>query len=438
MTSKNPYYDNLAMLKTSNMQSAMISNRFMIGIVAFGVSFGLSLVLSWNFNQAFLTGVITVPATYLAALFVDKRRRDHEMLVLDSLQRRIKELEGMKFRIISEINQVETHSALLYAESSKLQNQVAERRNQRESLNRDLSTFLGEKKQLEAEISYRKIEIRNLERNQVELNNSCSVLTAEKRRLELNCNISRVEITQLQTRINELLEQKQELESKLTLLNRLKPQLEEKLYELRGEIQELENQENKQNKLLLDKISERKNIESSLNYLHNSLTEQQTELKDLQEQVVLLQQERDQLQSQILELLQQMETLNLELIPAFTQEVDLLPFSDLIDSLIEQPKNIPEEWTKLLEQLPGYEFQVLKAMIEQENPNFALKKIAEENITMPHLLVDSINERANDTIGELIIDPCSQPLKIYQEHMMNIKKMIAIYEDIMARQTSSK
>ncbi len=438
MTSKNPYYDNLAMLKTSNMQSAMISNRFMIGIVAFGVSFGLSLVLSWNFNQAFLTGVITVPATYLAALFVDKRRRDHEMLVLDSLQRRIKELEGMKFRIISEINQVETHSALLYAESSKLQNQVAERRNQRESLNRELSTFVGEKKQLEAEISYRKIEIRNLERNQVELNNSCSVLTAEKRRLELNCNISRVEITQLQTRISELLEQKQELESKLTLLNRLKPQLEEKLYELRGEIQELENQENKQNKLLLDKISERKNIESSLNYLHNSLTEQQTELKQLQEQVVLLQEERDQLQSQILELLQQMETLNLELIPAFTQEVDLLPFSDLIDSLIEQPKNIPEEWTKLLEQLPGYEFQVLKAMIEQENPNFALKKIAEENITMPHLLVDSINERANDTIGELIIDPCSQPLKIYQEHMMNIKKMIAIYEDIMARQTSSK
>lgn len=438
MTSKNPYYDNLAMLKTSNMQSAMISNRFMIGIVAFGVSFGLSLVLSWNFNQAFLTGVITVPATYLAALFVDKRRRDHEMLVLDSLQRRIKELEGMKFRIISEINQVETHSALLYAESSKLQNQVAERRNQRESLNRELSTFVGEKKQLEAEISYRKIEIRNLEKNQVELNNSCSVLTAEKRRLELNCNISRVEITQLQTRISELLEQKQELESKLTLLNRLKPQLEEKLYELRGEIQELENQENKQNKLLLDKISERKNIESSLNYLHNSLTEQQTELKQLQEQVVLLQEERDQLQSQILELLQQMETLNLELIPAFTQEVDLLPFSDLIDSLIEQPKNIPEEWTKLLEQLPGYEFQVLKAMIEQENPNFALKKIAEENITMPHLLVDSINERANDTIGELIIDPCSQPLKIYQEHMMNIKKMIAIYEDIMARQTSSK
>ncbi len=438
MTSKNPYSDNLAMLKTSNMQSGTIGNRFMIGIVAFGVSFGLSLVLSWDFNKAFLTGFITVPATYLAALFVDKRRKYHEMLVLDSLQRRIKELEGMEFHIVSEINQLEDHRAGLYAESSQLQNQVAERRNQRESLNRELSAFVGEKKQLEAEISYRQTEIHNLQKNQVELNNSFSSLVAEKRRLELNCNISRAEIIQLQTRISELLKQRQELESNFTLLNRLKPQLEEKLYELRGEIQELEIQENKQNKLILDKTSERKNIEASLNSLQTKLTEQQTELKQLQEQVVLLQEERDELQSQIWELFQQVETINLSQIPDNTQENDnLLPFSDLIDSLIEETKNLPEEWTKLLGQLLGYEIQVLKAVLEQENPSSALKKIAEENITMPNLLIDSINERANNTIGELIIDPCSEPLKIYQEHLINIKKIIAISEDLMARQTSS-
>lgn len=444
MTSKNPYSDNLAMLKTSNMQSGTIGNRFIIGIVAFGVSFGLSLVLSWDFNKAFLTAFITVPATYLAALFVDKRRKDYQMLVLDSLQRRIKELEGMKFHIVSEINQLEDHRAGLYAESSQLQNQVAERRNQRESLNRELSAFVGEKKQLEAEISYRQAEIHKLQKNQVELNNSFSALAAEKRRLELNCNISRAEITQLQTRISELLTQRQELESNLTLLNRLKPQLEEKLYELRGEIQDLEIQENKQNKLILDKTSERKNIEASLNSLQTTLTEQQTELKQLQEQVVLLQEERDELQSKIWELFQQVETLNLETIPDKIQENNnLLPFSDLIDSkesidtLIEETKNLPEEWTKLLEQLLGYEIQVLKAVLEQENPSSALKKIAEENITMPNLLIDSINERANDTIGELIIDPCSQPITFYQEHTINIKKMIAVYEDLMARQTSS-
>jgi hypothetical protein len=77
-------------------------------------------------------------------------------------------------------------------------------------------------------------------------------------------------------------------------------------------------------------------------------------------------------------------------------------------------------------------------MLTQENPNQALRKIAEQNITMPHLLIDAINERANNTIGELIINPYSEPVEIYQEHIMNVKKMILIYEDIMTNKTSVK
>jgi hypothetical protein len=55
---------------------------------------------------------------------------------------------------------------------------------------------------------------------------------------------------------------------------------------------------------------------------------------------------------------------------------------------------------------------------------------------MPNLLIDSINERANDTIGELIINPSSERPEIYQEHMTNVKKIIAMYEGKMAGQTS--
>jgi DNA repair exonuclease SbcCD ATPase subunit len=435
------------MLKTSNMQSAVISNRFIIGIVAFGVSFGLSLVLKWDFNQAFLTGIITIPATYFAAFFVDKRRRYHEMLVLDSLGRRIKDLEGMKFRLVTEIKQLEAHSSALYTESTKLQTQVTERRSQRDSLNRELSTFVGEKQQLEVEINYLETEIQTLEKTKADLNQSFSNLAAEKRRLELTCNISRAEITQLQTHNSELLEQKRELESNLTLLNRLKPQLEEKLYELRVEIQELEDRQSKQSKLLLDATSERESIEASLNSLKTQLTEQQTELSQLKEQIVLLQEERDQLQNQVWELLQQMETLSLEQIPDNSlkdSNDEVLSFSDLNNSqdsrnfINTQISTLPEEWNIFLAQLPKHEVQILKALIGQENPNIILKKIAEENITMPHLLIDSINERANDILGELIINPYSEPLGIYQEHLLNLKKMIFIYDDRMTKQTSSK
>jgi predicted nucleic acid-binding Zn-ribbon protein len=434
------------MLKTSNMQpTTAISNRFLIGIVAFGVSFGLSFFLSWNFNQALITGITTVPATYLAALFVDKRRKNYEMLILDSLRHRIKEIEVFKSRILIDINKLEGQRYLLYKESNNLQNQLIERRNQRDNLNRELSCCVVDKKQLRTEITNLQIELIELEKRKLEINKSFSNLTSEKRRLDLNCNVSRSEISKLQTQISELQQQKQELESNLTLLNRLKPQLEEKLHQMRVDVQKIETREEEQNQLLLDKLAEKENIETYLNYLKTQIVDKETEFGQLEEQVALLQNERDQLQSQVWELLHQIEPLTQEnLHENFLEDnVEAFPFLDLIESLelntsTVKPETIPEEWHKFFDNLPNYEIQVLKAILEQERPNPTIKKIAEEHITMPNLLIDSINERANDTIGELIVDPSSDSPTIYQEHVIVLKKLIAKSENIMAKQVSAK
>ncbi|MEH1872020.1 tellurite resistance TerB C-terminal domain-containing protein [Nostoc sp.] len=440
------YSDNLTTLKTSNMQSVMISNRFILGIIAFSVSFGLSLVPNWDFNKAFLTGLITAVTIYTAALFVDKRRRNYEMFILGSIHKRIKEMEGLKARVVREINQIEEHHNLLYAESQQLQNQVTESRNQRDSLHRELRTFAGQKKQLETEISSLKTEINNLQKNLTELNNAFSVLTAEKRRLESNCNVSRSEITHLQSQISELQQEKQEIESNLTLLGRLKPQLEEKLYELRIAIQELEVETTQKNQFLVATKAERENIQAIVNSSQTQLAEHKAELQQLQEQVSLLQEERDSLQNQVWELLQQVETFNPEHLSDNSNEEDneLFPFSEIMEttaiidtSEADTSENLPEEWTNFLENLPIYELQVLKAIVEQDNPNAAIKKIAEANITMPNLLIDSINQRANDIIGELIIDSSSEIPKVHQEYINDVKKMIAIYEARMARHASS-
>ncbi len=440
------YSNNFTTLKTSNMQSVTISNRFILVIVAFSVSFGLSLVPSWDFNKAFLTGVITAVTIHTTALFIDKRRRNYEIYVLGSLRKRIKDMEELKARVVREINQIEEHHNLLYAESQQLQNQVIESRSQRDSLHRELRTFAGQKKQLETEVSSLQTEIHNLQNNQNELNNAFSILTAEKRRLESNCNVSRAEITQLQSQISELQHEKQEVENNLTLLGRLKPQLEEKLYELRIAIQELEVETTQNNQLLVATKTERENIQAILDSSQTQLAEQKAELQQLQGQVSLLQEERDSLQNQVWELLQQVETLNPEPFSDNSQEddIELFPFSEIIESSgiidnseVETSENISEEWTNFLENIPGYELQVLKAIVEQDNPNSAIKKIAEANITMPNLLIDSINERANDTIGELIINSDSESPKVYQEHITDVKKMIAMYEGLMARHTSS-
>jgi chromosome segregation ATPase len=445
MTLKTAYSENLTRLKTSNMQSAIVSNRIFLGIVAFSVSFGLSLVPSWDFAKAFFTGLITVIATYVAAFCVDIRRKNHDLLILASLRKRVKELEGLKSRIVREINQIEEHRNLLYTESQHLQNQIAESRNQRDSIHRELSNFSGQKKQLEGEISNLEAAIHKLQISHTEINNSCSSLTAEKRRLELNCNVSRAELAQLQTQIAEFQQEKQEVESNLTLLGRLKPQLEEKLYELRIEIQDLETETIKQNQLLFAIKSERDNTENVFNSFQTQITAQQAELNQLQEQISLLQEERDLLQNQVWELLQQMETFNQEQIsePSQENEMDLFPFDELLEPVKTRgsksniSENLPAEWTSFLEHLPAYEIQVLKAIVEQDNPHATIKQIAEANITMPNLLIDSINELANDTIGELIIETAAENPEVYQEHMTNVKKILAMYEELTARYASS-
>jgi hypothetical protein len=76
------------------------------------------------------------------------------------------------------------------------------------------------------------------------------------------------------------------------------------------------------------------------------------------------------------------------------------------------------------------EIQALKAIIEDENPHSVIKKIAEANITMPNLLIDSINEKANNTIGELIIAPNATIPEIYPEYQSDVKRVIATYKTI--------
>ncbi|MBD2436079.1 tellurite resistance TerB C-terminal domain-containing protein [Nostoc sp. FACHB-110] len=422
------------------MQAVILSNRFLLGIVAFSVSFGLSLVPNWDFGRAFLTAIISVLATYAAALFVDKRRRNHEMLVLLTLRKRIKEQEALKNRIYREIKQIEEHRSLIYAESQQLQNQINESRNQRDSLHRELGNCASQKKQLETEANNLKNTIQTLEKTHTDLSNSCANLTAEKRRLELNSNVLRAEMAQLQTQIETLRQDKAEIDNSLTLLGRLKPQLEEKMYELRIEIQELEILISQQNQILTNTNTEKNIIVNNITELNHQIAAKQSELQQLTGQISVLHSERDLLQNQVWELLQQTETFNLENIAdniATEDEIELFPFADLIAPSEEINENLPEEWTNLLEKLPGHEIEVLRAIIQEDNPKAIIKQIAEANITMPNLLIDSINERANDALGELIIEPGEDTPEIYQEHQANVRKMLAMYQDLMGRPASS-
>jgi uncharacterized coiled-coil DUF342 family protein len=415
------------------MQPTIVSHRVVLGITAFSISFGLSLVPNWDISKAFFTGIITVLATYAAAFLVDKRRRSDELRMIGSLQRRIRDIEGLKSRILKEIHQLEEYRNLLYTETQQLENQIGDCRSQRDGLHRDIGTLAAQKKQIEAELNNLQDEFKNLDNSNIELNNICNNLI-EKRRLELNCNASRAELNQIQPQLETTKQQKKSLENDVILLERLKPQLEEKLYELRIEVQNQELEIARQNDLLLQTNTAINSLENTVNALRNRTIEQKSEANELQNQIAFLQNERDLLQNQVWELLQQIETINPQILPDNEEnDLELFPFDELLEPLDNQDydtDNLPKEWDDFLKHLPIDKIQVLQAILEGDNPKATIKQIAEANITTPNLLINAINDIASNTIGKLIIKTNTEIPEIIEEHLLNVKIMITKYSEI--------
>jgi hypothetical protein len=105
-----------------------------------------------------------------------------------------------------------------------------------------------------------------------------------------------------------------------------------------------------------------------------------------------------------------------------------LPFSASPCLLQEQSDaDLDAEWAEFVAQLTYPELEVLKAIVEQSNPNSTIKNIAESNITMPELLIDAINERAIATLGDIIIEPGTDaPAIADPEYLETVKKLLEI------------
>lgn len=384
----------------------MLKNPFLLVSVAFGVSFSLSLVVKRDIKTAFLTGLITVPATFSGVVAVTSKQRTQQKLTLTDLEGQIYQLEGWETQLnqsllalAAEKQRTETNINFLKTELSQLYVKNTEQRSYQQQLSQDLITLSEQRHRLEAESHELEIQIQKLEQRKGELDHCLRFIKAEKQNAEVGLDSVQTELKQLQVQIAELQNQKQELESSLTLLNRLKPQIEERLHNLRNEIQALEESKAELNQSLSAIAQDKHTTETNLNLLQSQLSELQTQF--------LEQQNKDKL----------------------GQEFPLSKQTQVTEP--KQLDKLPDEWTEFRLRLTTAEFQVIKAIIQQNEPSAAIKKIAEQNITMPEILIDSINKCALDTIGDLIIEPCSlssvAPV-ISDEYLTNVNNIIKTNE----------
>lgn len=424
------------------MQSIRVANRILLGSVAFSVSFVLGLLANRDINKALLAGIITVPGTYAGAAIVEKRRIYQEKLLRGSLQNQIQELEEEEHQLYQSLaaatatrQEVEASINALQGERSQLLNRVSDLHLQRNELYRELSDFQKQKQQQEAEFYHLQTQLHQLERQQAELNQSISSKNFQIQQTEIRLNQLRKEFEQLQKQISKKKQQKDQIHPDLVTLESQKRHLEGEAYDLHTQIQVLQQRQEELNQALAPLQQQQQEIEISLvagkaklDQLLSQISEKRKQQKKLNQDLVVLESQKQQLESEFRHLQAQIQVIEPQrtaLSQAYTLDSD---------SVISQI--LPEEWHEWLEfmqQLSNEEQRALKAILEQDRAT--LKRVADENATMPEVLIDSINENALNIFGDtlFISDSASLIPEIHEDYALILKEPIILYfKDLLA------
>lgn len=406
----------------------MFKSRLLLSLVAFGVSFSVSFVTSRDFGRALLTGLITFFASLIGVAVAERRyrqlfeQRSAELMAhIRGLQHKRSEAYESLLAISEEYDRIAQS-----LDSPQLQPTYKPRAAVSWNL-----THPALAQTPSSQVPLRQTKFQALERQEAELRESLSSTLAAKQRAELNLTTTQAELNQIKAQILEQKNTREALTQEITKLAGQKQRIEADLLTLQPQINELERYRSELDQFLLSAEPKRQQVEIGSRSL-------QAAIEQLQLQISSLHEELGQLESQILDRRQQKETLDYELLalrgtsathqPDVTHKAAIVPITQrsngsVIKSASPDP---PAEWTDFFTHLSESELKALRAIVEQKNLTPRLKKIAEDHVTMPELLIDAINERALDTIGDMILEPGSSntPAMIAEEYRSIVQKLI--------------
>ncbi|QZZ22194.1 hypothetical protein J5X98_07330 [Leptothermofonsia sichuanensis E412] len=479
----------------------MLRNRFLLGFVAFSISFSISWASDRNVNKALATGLTTLPAAIIASMLVDRRSHPRLEARIRALQKHIRVLQKRYSEAYQAYAELAAEREQLMLDSTLEQPPVkppllpaslavpSQSPPKKKPISWDLSVPMGRDSAIEVKPYELPTEIQALPNagsrsesvvvpahpSSIPLNRVLVEAEAAKRNIEAKLKSLQVELDQLQAQVASRRQTRDGLVQELADLNQQKRGLQAEVAALQPAIDELKQARKALEQSVAEAEAKRQQLEQGVQPL-------QMALKQLQSQVDTRQEELRRLELQISDRCQQKEDLERQLASLAVQrqsfqaqvaaaDLSLVPTNGKSHpapkkdtsprhsakqlnprsavtvaaskpeqttttqtmSTIAEPakaeKPSPESsegWDDLMEQLPEYELQVLRAIVEQNNPAGLIKKIAEDNLTMPEMLIDSINERALETVGDIIIEPGthSSSVAIAREHLRTVKKLL--------------
>ena len=409
---------------------AMFKSRLLLSLVAFAVSFSVSFVTSRDFGKALLTGLITFLASLIGVAVAE--RRYHRLF-----EQRAAELMGHIRGLQQQRSQAYESLLALSEEHDRIAQtpdspQIQPAYKPKAAVSWNLTHPAAPVQAPTSQAHLRQTKLEALERQEADLKASLSSTLAANQRAELNLTTAQAELNQIKAQILEQTHAKEALTQAIVTLTGQKQRIEADLLTLQPQINELERYRSELDQFLLSAEPKRQQVETGSKSL-------QAAIEQLQLQISSLHEELGQLESHILDRRQQKAALDHEIsalkaasvpnpVTDVTNKVSIVPASQSANgSVIKSASpDLPAEWTDFLTHLSVSELKALRAIAAQKNLAPTLKKIAEEHLTMPELLIDGINERALDTIGDLILEPGlnNTPAKIAQEYRSIVQKLI--------------
>ncbi|HEY9616529.1 MAG TPA: tellurite resistance TerB C-terminal domain-containing protein [Microcoleaceae cyanobacterium] len=312
----------------------MVKNQFLLGSIAFGVSLGICLIISPDFIRAFVTGLITVAATYIAVAIVTWREQqhsggkagglNHQIRVLlrrrAELHQTITEMMEEKDRVAQALTAMQLQLRQTPALASTPTTVLAARR---AALSWDLSApvepglLIPPLPQLEATADPPPV---------AEVNQILVEAAESRQKIETNLNLLQGELSQLNAQIAEQHKTRDRLTQEIASLTQKHQQLILESKILRGEVDDLERCRKELEQYLAYAEAKKRELETGANPLQGALKQLQTqiaalqtELGQLEDQVISHRREKETLEQQIATL--QAEQLSIEAV-LVTQDLD--------------------------------------------------------------------------------------------------------------------
>jgi chromosome segregation ATPase len=357
----------------------------------------------------------------------------------------VQELERCRHELDQYVVYVEAKKQELEAGTNPLQSALKQ-------LQEQVTALQAELRSLEAQISAKRQEKATLDQPQ----DRAKSAQAEK---PLRAAVQQLERQKAQ--LEEELASLKQVQAEAIALQQTLPQLESQKASLEADLAQLKQQQAQSKTLQTDlnqleqQKSQLKRELAQLKQHQGQVKSHQDTLQKLEKQIRDRRQEKEALERQITQLQAQKTALRHSPPPpdATPSERQLQlsavngqhpPKAAALERPTPRPQPQPQEteldaksaeqelsdlWTEFMVQLPEYELQALKAIAHDHNPTPVLNRIADDNFTTSDELIDSINQLAEDTVGEEVIKTRgSAPPIIMRDHQRTIKKLIETYE----------